>query len=427
MALSVKAIENARARDKSWKLFDEKGLYLQIAHSGSKIWQLKYRFEGREKKMSLGPYPEVSLKAARTKRDDARALLQEGRDPSMERQTKRIEAKIARENTFGAIAREFIAKRVNDGDDAICLTTERKTRWLCELLERKLGKLPIDQITSPLLLSALREIQSVGGRKETARRCRSFAGRVFDYAIATGRAESNPALALRRALSTPRVRHHPAILHRGELAKLLRAMDQYGGIASTLAALRISVHLFQRPGEIRTMRWSDLDLAGARWVIPAGSTKMRRQHEVPLSCQAIEIIRSMEDVAAYSEYVFPSHNPKKPLSENAVNGALRRLGYAGVMTAHGFRSTASSLLNERKMEPRRDRACTGSSGRERHPRRIQSNRLLERRVGCDQGNGGLMHQCQAIPTLKQPPAGPHDDPQWGPIARGSLRTTANVG
>jgi len=220
-----------------------------------------------------------------------------------------------------------------------------KTEWLLSILEPKIGKLPVREITAPLLLTVLQEVQK-SGRKETARRLRSFAGRVFNFAIITGRADHNPAVALQRALPTPKTRSHPAIIDREHVGRLMRAIDGYGGFASTKAALQISAHLFQRPGEIRTMRWVDLDLAGARWIIPAGDTKMRRQHEVPLSRQAIEIIRSMKDVASYSEFVFPSHNPKKPLSENAVNGALRRLGYAGIMTAHGFRSTASSLLNE---------------------------------------------------------------------------------
>lgn len=212
-------------------------------------------------------------------------------------------------------------------------------------MEPKIGKLPIREITAPLLLPVLQEIQK-SGRKETARRLRSLAARVFNYAIITGRAEHNPAAALQRALPTPKTCSHPAIIDRAELGKLLRSIDGYGGIASTKAALRLSPHVFQRPGEIRTMRWADLDLERARWTIPAGNTKMRRQHEVPLSRQAIAIILSMEDIAGYSEFVFPSHSPKQPLSENAVNGALRRLGFGGTMTAHGFRSTASSLLNE---------------------------------------------------------------------------------
>lgn len=345
MALSVKEIENARPGPKDRKLSDEKGLFLLVASTGSKRWHLKYRFDGKEKRISFGPFPEVSLKAARAKRDEARALLAEGIDPSRQRQERRLEQRILRENTFSAVAKEFIAKRAADGDKAICDTTRSKTEWLLTLLEPSLGSVPVSQITAPMLLAALQEVQN-SGRRETARRLRSFAGRVINYAIATGRAAHNPAHALHRALLVPKVRNHPAIIDPRELSDLLKAIDDYAGYASTNAALKLSAHLFQRPGEIRSMRWVDLDLVDAIWTIPADQTKMRREHRVPLSRQAIAIIRSMEEVSAFSEWVFPSFTPKKPLSENAVNGALKRLGYAGKMTAHGFRSTASSLLNE---------------------------------------------------------------------------------
>ncbi|WP_321326837.1 integrase arm-type DNA-binding domain-containing protein [uncultured Parasphingorhabdus sp.] len=345
MPLTVKAIEHASPGAKNWKLSDEKGLYLLISKTGSKRWYLKYRFDRKEKKISFGPYPEVGLKVARAKRDEARALLAEGKDPSRERQTSRFQERISRANTFGTIAREFIAKRASDGDKAICDTTRAKTEWLLSLLEPKLGKIPIGEITAPTLLSVLQDVEG-SGRKETARRLRSFAGRVLDYAIATGRADNNPAPALRRALSTPSVRHHPAIIDRSEFGKLLKSIDTYNGHTSTNAALRISPHLFQRPGEIRAMKWADLNLEEAIWTIPAGETKMRREHRVPLSNQVVSTIESLKDISGHSEYVFPSFNPKKPLSENAINGALKTLGYGGVMTAHGFRTSASSLLNE---------------------------------------------------------------------------------
>ena len=345
MPLTVKAIQCARPGLKNRKLADEKGLYLLIAKTGSKRWHLKYRFDGKEKKISFGPYPEVSLKAARTKRDEARTTIANGRDPSFERQVQKLESKLVRENSFSAVAYEFIAKRASDGDNAICSSTRKKTEWLLSLLEPKLGKIAVGEVTAPLLLCVLQDVQK-NGRRETARRLRSFAGRVIDYAIATGRAENNPAPALRRALSTPKVRHHPAIIDREELGQLLRAIDNYSGIASTNAALKLSAHLFQRPGEIRSMKWADVDLDKAIWTIPAADTKMRKEHRVPLSRQAVEIIQSMESTSEYSVFVLPSFSSKKPLSENAVNGALKRLGYGGVMTAHGFRTTASSLLNE---------------------------------------------------------------------------------
>ena len=346
MPLTVKEIEAAQPQSKPLKLSDERGLYLQISPNGSKRWHLRYSFQGeKKKKISFGPFPDVSLKLARAKRDEARAMVADGVDPLQQRREDKLEAQIASEHTFVAVAREYIAKRANDGDKAISDTTRQKTEWLLSLLEHKLGRVPVREITAPLLLSALNDIQD-SGRRETARRLRSFVGRVLNYAIATGRSENNPAPALRGALATPSVRHHPAVIDPNALGELLRAIEGYRGFASTNAALKLSAHLFQRPGEIRQMKWADLDFDAAIWTIPAGGTKMRREHRVPLSRQAIAIIRSMEDVSAYSEYVFPSFNPKKPLSENAVTGALKRLGYAGVMTAHGFRTTACSLLNE---------------------------------------------------------------------------------
>ncbi|KEO85728.1 integrase [Erythrobacter sp. JL475] len=345
MPLTVKEIEAAQPRSKPWKLPDERGLYLQISPNGSKRWHLRYSFQGDKKKISFGPFPDVSLKSARAKRDEARAMVADGVDPLHQRREQKLEAKLASQNTFAAVAREYIAKRANDGDKAISETTRSKTEWLLSLVEPKLGRVPVAEITAPLLLAALNDIQE-SGRRETARRLRSFVGRVLNYAIATGRAENNPAPALRGALATPSVRHHPAVIEPAALGELLRAIDGYGGFASTNAAMKLSAHLFQRPGEIRTMKWDDVDFDAAIWTIPAGKTKMRREHRVPLSRQAISIIRSMKDVAAYSEYVFPSFNPKKPLSENAVTGALKRMGYGGIMTAHGFRTTASSLLNE---------------------------------------------------------------------------------
>ena len=345
MPLTVKEVESAQPQPKPWKLTDEMGLYLLILPTGSKRWQLRYSFQGEKKKISFGPFPEVSLKTARAKRKNARAMIADGVDPLQERRRRKLEKKVASQNTFAAVARSFNAKRANDGDDAICASTLKKNEWLLSLIEPKLGSFPVSQISAPMLLSVLEEVQN-SGRRETAKRLRSFVNRIMKHAIATGRAENNPAPALHGALASPNTRHHPAVIEPDVFAELLWAIDNYGGYASTNAALKLSAHLFQRPGEIRTMKWVDLDFDKAVWTIPAGDTKMRREHRVPLSRQAVAIIQSMRDVAAYSEYVFPSFNPKRPLSENAVNGALKRLGYGGVMTAHGFRTTASSLLNE---------------------------------------------------------------------------------
>lgn len=343
MTLSAKEIEHAKPINRDRKLYDEKGLYLLIATSGSRRWYLKYRFLGSEKKLGLGHYPEVSLKAARAKRDAARALIDVGKDPSQERQAQRLLAKAATDNTFGVVGREFLDKRAADG---LAEATKSKSEWLFAQLEPQLGKMPVSEITAPILLSVLQAVVR-SGRLETARRLRSLAGRIMRHAVVTGRAERNPATDLQRALVAPKVRHHPAIIDAGELGALLRAIDTYEGYPSTIGALKLSPHLFQRPGEIRAMRWSELDLDRAKWVIPAERTKMRRPHEVPLSRQAIEIIESMRPISGIADYVFPAfHSRTKPISENTVNQALRRLGYKGAMTAHGFRSTASSLLNE---------------------------------------------------------------------------------
>lgn len=343
VALTVKEIENASLKDRAWKLWDERGLYLLISKAGSRTWQFKYTYHGKEKKMSLGAYPEVSLKAARAKRDEARALLGEGKDPSQERQIRKLTAKVEASNTFGAIAREYLDKCAADG---LAEVTLAKSDWLLTRLEPRLGRMPVKEITVPVLLAVLQEVEA-SGRLETARRLRSFAGRVIKHAVLTGRADNNPAPMLQRVLKTPKVRHHPAIIDPEALGALLRAIEGYDGFPSTNAALRLSPHLFQRPGEIRAMQWEEVDLERGRWTIPASRMKMREPHVVPLSRQATAIIRSMIPISGGSAFVFPAfHSMRKPISENTINQALRRMGYAGIMTAHGFRSTASSLLNE---------------------------------------------------------------------------------
>lgn len=345
MSLSTLKIKNAASRDRNWKLADEKGLYLLVTRTGSKLWQFKYRYLGKEKKLSFGAFPDVGLKEARAKRDDARAMLANERDPSRERQTAKLAARFAADNTFSTIAREFLEKRVRD---EIAEATQRKDEWYLSLLEPTIGKIPVADLTAPVLLGVLRDVEA-SGRLETLRRLRAFIGRVIDYAIITGRRsdDSNPARPLQRAFKAPKVRSHAAIVDQKELGELLLSIEKYKGYPSTISALRVTPHLFQRPGEIRTMRWEELDLSTGRWTIPAAKMKMRRPHEVPLSRQVIEIIRSMAEAARSTALVFPAyHNPKIPISENAITQALRRMGYQGVMTAHGFRSTASSLLNE---------------------------------------------------------------------------------
>ncbi|WP_379554556.1 tyrosine-type recombinase/integrase [Qipengyuania sp. DGS5-3] len=300
---------------------------------------------GKEKKLSFGRYPEVSLKDARRLRDEARSAKAAGVDPARERQEVKAQAKLGASNSFEAIAEEFLAKRVREG---LAETTISKNRWFLDQLRPSIGKLPVAEITPREVLRALRKAENAG-KHETANRMRSFASRVFRYAIATARADADPAHALRGALTTPIVKHHAAITDAKEFGALFRAIEAYTGERTTMVALSLTRHIFQRPGEVRKMRWSELDLTEAVWTIPGERMKQRGQdHSVPLSRQALSLLKTVENYCDRSEFVFPSARTKlRPMSENAINGALRRLGYAqGEMTAHGFRTSASSLLNE---------------------------------------------------------------------------------
>lgn len=344
MALTNLEIQNAQPREKPWKLYDERGLFLLVQPSGSRLWNLKYRFLGREKKLSLGRYPEVSLKAARLARDKARSQLAEGIDPSREKKKRLAAAKLGAENTFKAIGEEYLDRQEKEGRAAV---TIKKSRWLFSLMERDLGSLPIHDIEPSEVLAALRRIESKGNY-ETARRMRSLASRIFRYAIATSRAQSDPTQFLRGALITPQVEHRRAILEPKAVGGLLRAIDGFKGQPLTRLALKLIPHVFVRPGELRRAEWSEFDFERAIWTIPAAKMKMRQPHMVPLSRQSLELLREAQTLSSMQHYVFSSLYPgKRPMSENTINAALRRLGYSGKeMTAHGFRSMASTLLNE---------------------------------------------------------------------------------
>lgn len=344
MALTDTTIRNAKAGDSDRKLADEKGLYLLVTAKGSKLWRLKYRVDGKEKKLALGSYPEVGLKDARAARDAARKSLELGRDPSVSKREDRIAKRIATATTFGAIAEEYIAKLEAEHKAAVTID---KARWLLSKLAPTLGARPIAEITPHELLAVLR-VSEKAGQRETARRLRSFVSRVFRYAVATARATIDPAQPLAGALVSPVAKHHAAITDADAFGALLRAMDAYAGQPVTKLALRFSAQVFQRPGEIRQAEWSEIDFDGAVWTIPAARMKQRQPHRVPLSRQAIAILREAHALSGGGRYVFPKLGSlMKPMCENAINGALRRMGYgAEVMTAHGFRSTASTLLNE---------------------------------------------------------------------------------
>lgn len=344
MALTDTAIKNAKPGEKPKKMFDERGLFLLVQPSGGKLWRLKYRYLGKEKKLSLGRYPDVTLKMARDRRDEARTLLANGADPSS------VKAEIANEkredaaNTFSSIAKEYIAKIENEGRAAV---TVKKTRWLLSLLEGDLGNRPIKDVTPAELLATLQKVEAKG-HLETARRMRSLSGRIFRYAVATSRGESDPSALLRGALVAPTVTHHSAILEPARVGELLRAIDGFSGQPLTHLALKLTPHVFVRPGELRRAEWPEFDLEKAIWTIPAAKMKMRDPHVVPLSAQALELLEAAKAISAGQRYIFSSLYPgNRPMSENTINAALRRLGYSGTeMTAHGFRSMASTLLNE---------------------------------------------------------------------------------
>ncbi|WP_045837254.1 integrase arm-type DNA-binding domain-containing protein [Hyphomicrobium sp. 99] len=344
MPLTVTAIRAAKPGAKPYKLADGGGLFLLVNPTGSRLWRLKYRVGGREKLLAIGAYPDVSLAKARERRDEARKSIADGGDPSALKKRASRKAKAAETNTFRTVAKEHLAKLTREG---LAEVTLGKRRWLLEFAYPDFGDRDVGSISSADVLQALRRVE-VKGHHETARRLRSVIGSVFRYAIATARIENDPTIALRGALTTPKVRHRPAVTSAIELGRLLRAIDTYQGQPATSAALKLMPILFPRPGELRAARWVEFDLETAIWSIPAERMKMRRVHRSPLPRQAVAILRTLQAVTGGNEYVFPCIGAaKKPISENTLNGALRRLGFGpDVATAHGFRATASTLLNE---------------------------------------------------------------------------------
>lgn len=348
MSLKDINIRNAKPREKPYKLSDEKGLYLFIKANGkpegSKAWRLKYRFLGKEKTLSIGLYPDVSLADARNARDNARKKLADKIDPGLAKQVSKRCAKDAAENSFEVIAREWYTKFSSKWSPS---HGERILRRLEKDIFPWVGKRPIAEITTPELLSTLRRMESRGAI-ETAHRAHQNCGQIFRYAVATGRADRDPSNDLKGAIPPANKKHHASITNTNAIGELLRAINGYQGHFVTKCALRLAPLVFVRPGELRHAEWNEFNLATAEWSIPAEKMKMRVKHIVPLSTQAIEIIRELRALTGDGKYLFPSvRSAKRPMSENTVLGALRRLGYTGdEMTGHGFRSMASTLLNE---------------------------------------------------------------------------------
>ena len=345
MPLTDRAAGNAKAREKPYKLFDSEGLYLLVQPDGAKYWRLKYRFAGKEKLLSLGVYATVSLKQARERRAKAKVSLAQGRDPSAERQAEKQSQKIAAANTLQAIAEEWHAKNVHSW-------SADYADWVIRALKADifpwLGSRPIANMEPPELLQALRRIESRGAIV-TTHRVRNNLEQIYGYAIACGVATRNPAADLRRALKpAPEKKHHASVKDPKSVGELLRAIQNYKGSFITKCALRFAPLVFVRPGELRKAQWSEFDLEAGEWRIPGERMKMGVPHIVPLAPQAVAILRDIQPLTGTGRYVFPSSRSRsEPMSENTINAALRRLDYSsGEMTGHGFRSMASTLLNE---------------------------------------------------------------------------------
>ena len=342
MALTDPAIRNAKPGDKVLKLFDEKGLYLLINPNGSRWWRLDYRFGGKRKTLSMGVYPETGLKDARAKRDEARKMLEKGIDPSQAKKAQKTSDSGA--DSFETIAREWHQKF---SENWATTHSSKIIRRLELNVFPWIGKRPIADIKAPELLTVLRRIEERGA-VDTAHRASQNCGQVFRYAIATGRAERDPVPDLRGALPPARETHHASIVDPKEIGSLLRAIDGYEGGLIVRCALNLAPLVFVRPGELRKAEWSEINWDKAEWTIPAQKMKMREKHIVPLSRQAIDVLREIQPLTGEGKYLFPSPRTNdRPMSDNAVLSALRRMGYTGdQMTGHGFRSMASTLLNE---------------------------------------------------------------------------------
>jgi integrase len=335
---------SAKPREKPFKLSDGGGLFLLVQPNATKLWRLAYRYDGKQKLLALGQYPMISLTDARIKRDAAKKLLSDGVDPSIERKSERRTAQMSRRNTFKAVADELMVKFAAEKDAPATL---KKKQWLLDFAIAEFGNSPVADIKAPEILEALRKIEK-RGRHETATRVRSTVGAVFRYAIATGRAERDPSADLRGALITPTVTHRATIVEPNAVGALLRAIDGFEGQPTTRYALQLAPLVFVRPGELRKAEWAEFNFEDAEWRIPGSKMKMRRPHRVPLASQALSILAELRETTGRSKYLFPSvRSWHRPISENTLNAALRRLGYdKSELTIHGLRSTASSLLNE---------------------------------------------------------------------------------
>lgn len=344
MPLTDTAIRKLKPVDKAQRLFDGGGMYLEVAKSGGKWWRLKYRFEGKEKLLSLGTYPDTGLAAARDKRDNARKLLASGVDPGEHRKAEKAAGVEKSANSFEVVAREWFGKQrpswVDGHANKVLMRLENDVfPWL--------GTRPIAEVTAKELLATINRIVDRGA-VDSAHRALQNCGQIFRYAVVTGRAERNPAADLRGALPSPKESHLAAMTDPDKIGGLLRSMDAYAGAFVTKCALRLAPLVFVRPGELRHAEWAEINLDKAEWNIPAEKMKMREAHLVPLSTQAVAILTELHPLTGRGKYVFPSaRGDKRPMSDNAILSALRRMGFEkDEMSGHGFRAMARTILDE---------------------------------------------------------------------------------
>lgn len=344
MALTDTAIRQAKPKEKSYKLSDSQGLYLEVMPGSSKLWRLKYRIAGKEKRYAIGAYPAVSLAEAREKRDAARKLIAVGVDPVQVRKEDQRQAALSAENTFEALAQEWLAY---NSPRWAKTTAYKAALYLKNDLIAGIGRRPIQEIKRPELVELLRKIV---GREtfDVAKKCRQWLNQIFRYGLAKGLLDYNPATDLDVvAAAAPKVKHHPFI-PLPELPVLLNLLETSKGNVLTKYAVRLLTLTAVRPGELRTAPWSEFDLEGALWTIPAERMKMRRPHLVPLPRQAVTLLRELKGITGKLDLVFAGRNdPKRPMSENTINKCLADLGYKGRQTGHGFRHLLSTELNGR--------------------------------------------------------------------------------
>ena len=341
-SLSEAKVRNSKPKSRPYKLSDGEGLFLLILPSGGKYWRMRYKFAGKEKLLAFGVYPEVSLETARKRRAETKALLACGKDPGDAKKEEKRKIMLQRSNLFEHVAQEWFETRRHEWKPS---STRTKRVYLDNYLLRQLASKPVAEIKAPELLDMLRAIES-RGTLDTARRVMQMCSQIFSFAVATGRTEYNPVPDLRGALKTPVVKHH-SFLRADELPMYLKTLNSYDGSLLTKLALRLLLLTFVRTRELRGAEWKEIDWEKAQWRIPAERMKMKEEHIVPLAVQSIQVLRELEKISGHRQYLFPNeHNPSTFMSENTMLYALYRMGYHSRATGHGFRSTASTILNE---------------------------------------------------------------------------------